>query len=198
MNDLVPPEATLRIDSGDAPVDAGAEQDAEAQAAEPVLNEQQAQLLTQTLHEEQNLLMGALTGFFAAMVGAGIWATVTVVTEYQIGWMAVGIGFFVGFAVRFAGKGIAPVFGAVSAVMALVGCAVGNLMTFTYFIAMSEGLTFMDVVTQLDFAIAFDILSSTFEVMDVLFYGLAAYFGYKYAFRQVTQQDLDKALGKGF
>ncbi len=198
MNDLVPPEATLRIDSGDAPVDAGAEQDAEAQAAEPVLNEQQAQLLMQTLHEEQNLLMGALTGFFAAMVGAGIWATVTVVTEYQIGWMAVGIGFFVGFAVRFAGKGIAPVFGAVSAVMALVGCAVGNLMTFTYFIAMSEGLTFMDVVTQLDFAIASDILSSTFEVMDVLFYGLAAYFGYKYAFRQVTQQDLDKALGKGF
>jgi len=143
-------------------------------------------------------LMGALTGFLAAMVGAGIWATVTVVTEYQIGWMAVGIGFLVGFAVRLAGKGVAPAFGAVSAVMALFGCAVGNLMTFTYFIAMSEGMSFMEVVTQLDFAIAAEILTSTFEAMDVLFYGLAAYFGYKYAFRQVTQADLDKALGKGF
>lgn len=198
MNDLVPPEGMLRIDSDDAPVDADTEQKAEARAEEPMLNEQQAQVLMQTLHEEQNLMMGALTGFFAAMVGAGIWATVTVVTEYQIGWMAVGIGFLVGFAVRFAGKGISPVFGAVSAVMALVGCAVGNLMTFTYFIAMSEGLSFMDVATQLDFAIAFEILTSTFEVMDVLFYGLAAYFGYKYAFRQVTQQDLDRVLGKGF
>ena len=198
MNDLVPPQGTFTIDSDHAPVESDAEKKAEAQAEEPVLNEQQAQLVMQTLHEEQNLLMGALTGFFAAMVGAGIWATVTVVTEYQIGWMAVGIGFLVGLAVRFAGKGMAPVFGAVSAVIALVGCGVGNLATYTYLIAMSEGMTFMEVATQLDFAIAFDILASTFEAMDVLFYGLAAYFGYKYAFRQVTQADLDKALGKGF
>jgi len=198
MKDLVPPEGTLTIDSDHAPVETDTEISAEAQAEEPMLNEQQAQLLMQTLHSEQNLLMGALTGFLAAMVGAGIWATVTVVTEYQIGWMAVGIGFLVGFAVRLAGKGVAPAFGAVSAVMALFGCAVGNLMTFTYFIAMSEGMSFMEVVTQLDFAIAAEILTSTFEAMDVLFYGLAAYFGYKYAFRQVTQADLDKALGKGF
>jgi hypothetical protein len=32
--------------------------------------------------------------------------------------------------------------------------------------------------------------------MDLLFYGLAVYFGYKYAFRQITEQDLNRALGK--
>jgi len=30
----------------------------------------------------------------------------------------------------------------------------------------------------------------------VLFYALAGYFGYKYAFRQITEDDLNRALGK--
>jgi len=56
----------------------------------------------------------------------------------------------------------------------------------------------MEVAAQLNAAIVIELLASTFEVMDILFYGLAAYFGYKTAFRQVTQADLDRALGKGF
>ncbi len=199
MKDLVPPEGTFSIESDKVPdnVDvAGRDEAAETQ--ETALNDQQAAMLMQTLHEEQNLLMGSLSGFFAAIVGAGVWAAVTVATDYQIGWMAVGIGFLVGYAMRLAGKGIAPVFGAVSAVLSLLGCAVGNLLTFIWIIASAEGLPFMEVASQLNPAIVIEILTSTFEAMDILFYGLAAYFGYKTAFRQVTQADLDRALGKGF
>jgi len=199
MKDLVPPKGTFSVESDKVPdnVDvAGSDEAAETQ--ETVLNDQQTAMLMQTLHEEQNLLMGSLSGLFAAIVGAGVWAAVTVATEYQIGWMAVGIGFLVGYAMRFAGKGIAPVFGAVSAVLSLFGCAVGNLLTFTWLIASTEGLPFMEIASQLNPAIVIEILTSTFEAMDILFYGLAAYFGYKTAFRQVTQADLDRALGKGF
>jgi hypothetical protein len=39
-------------------------------------------------------------------------------------------------------------------------------------------------------------LSATFAPIDLLFYALAGYFGYKYAFRQITEQDLNRALGK--
>jgi len=199
MKDLVPPKGTLTAESDNFPDDVDlASIDAAEQTPESVLTEQQAVMLMQALHEEQNLLIGGLSGLVAAMVGAGVWAAVTVATEYQIGWMAVGIGFLVGYAVRFAGKGITPVFGAVSSVISLLGCAVGNLLTFTWFIASAEGISFMNVAVQLDFAIIVEILVSTFEVMDILFYGLAAYFGYKTAFRQVTQADLDRALGKGF
>lgn len=199
MKDLIPPEGTLTVDSDNIPEDVDlASIDAVEETSEPELTEQQAVMLMQTLHEEQNLVMGGLSGFVAAMLGAGIWAAVTVATEYQIGWMAVGIGFLVGYAVRFAGKGIAPVFGAISAVLSLLGCAVGNVLTFAWFIAAAEGMSFMEVVGQLDFAIVVGLLTATFEVMDILFYGLAVYFGYKTAFRQVTQADLDKALGKGF
>ena len=200
MKNLVPPEGTLSIDSDAIPDDDAdlASIDTAEEASEPVLNEQQAMMLMQSLHEEQNLVMGGLTGLIAAMVGAGAWAAVTIATEYQIGWMAVGIGFLVGYAVRFTGKGISPVYGAVSAVLSLLGCAVGNVLTFAWFIASAEGMSFMEVVGQLNFAIVVGLLASTFEAMDILFYGLAAYFGYKTAFRQVTQADVDKALGKGF
>ncbi len=199
MKDLVPPESTFSVESDKVPdnVDvAGSDEAAETQ--DTALNDQQAAMLMQTLRGEQNLLMGSLSGLFAAIVGAAAWAAVTVATEYQIGWMAVGIGFLVGYAMRLTGKGITPVFGAVSTVLSLLGCAVGNLLTFTWIIASAEGLPFMEIASQLNLAIVIEILTSTSEAMDILFYGLAAYFGYKTAFRQVTQADLDRALGKGF
>ena len=72
---------------------------------EPALSDQQLQMALNTLRSEQNLFIGALAGLAAAMLGAGVWAAVTVLTEYQIGWMAVGIGVLVGFSMRFAGIG---------------------------------------------------------------------------------------------
>lgn len=167
-------------------------------AEEPVISEQEAQMALDALRSEQKLIPATLAGIVAAMIGGGIWATVTIVTEYQIGWMAIGIGFLVGFTVRIVGKGIDQTFGAVSAVLSLFGCMVGNVLTVAYFVAVNEGMEFMDVVSQLDFALTYELLVSTFQIMDVLFYGLAAYFGYRYAFREITQDDFKRVLGKSF
>lgn len=163
---------------------------------EPALSDQQMQMAMDSLRSEQNIVAGALAGLAAALLGAGIWAVVTIVTEYQIGWLAVGIGVLVGFSVRFAGKGIDQTFGIAGAVLSLVGCVVGNVLTMTYFISVSEGMSFMDILVQLDFAITYELLASTFEIIDVLFYGMAVYFGYKYSFRQVSEDDFNRALGK--
>ncbi len=164
---------------------------------EPAISDHQMQMAMETLRSEQNLLVGTLAGFVASLTGAGVWALVTVVTEYQIGWMAVGIGVLVGFSIRLAGKGIDQTFGIAGAALALIGCVVGNVLTMTYFIAANEGMSFMDILVQLDFAITYELLASTFEIIDVLFYGMAVYFGYKYAFRQVSEDDFNRVLGKG-
>ncbi len=164
---------------------------------EPAISDHQMQMAMDTLRSEQNLLVGTLAGFVASLTGAGVWALVTVVTEYQIGWMAVGIGVLVGFSIRLAGKGIDQTFGIAGAALALIGCVVGNVLTMTYFIAANEGMSFMDILVQLDFAITYELLASTFEIIDVLFYGMAVYFGYKYAFRQVSEDDFNRVLGKG-
>lgn len=168
----------------------------EEQAAEFALTEDEARRAMEFFREEQNLAMGTLYGLIAAFAGAAIWAGVTIATEYQIGWMAVGIGFLVGVAVRQVGKGVDQVFGIVGAVMALLGCVLGNVFTVAYFIARQTGTPLTEVLTQIDADTLLELLASTFQVMDLLFYAMAVYFGYRYAFRELTMDDFDRALGR--
>jgi hypothetical protein len=160
------------------------------------VSEQEAERALEVFREEQNLVVGSMAGLTAAVTGAAVWAGVTVVTEYQIGWMAVGLGFLVGIAMRTMGKGIDQVFGVVGAAMALVGCVLGNVFTIAWYISAQTGSSLISVLTQLDIALMIDLITETFQVMDILFYGLALYFGYKYAFRQLTSDDFNRALGR--
>jgi hypothetical protein len=160
------------------------------------ISEQDAERALDVFRQEQNLVVGSMAGLVAAVSGAAVWAGVTVVTEYQIGWMAVGLGFLVGIAIRTMGRGIDQVFGVVGAVMALVGCVLGNVFTIAWYISAQTGSSLMSVLTQLDMELMIDLITESFQVMDILFYGLALYFGYKYAFRQLTSDDFNRALGR--
>ena len=168
----------------------------EEQAAEFALTEGEAQRAMEFFREEQNLAMAVIYGLFAALAGAAVWAGVTIATEYQIGWMAIGIGFLVGIAVRAGGKGIDPIYGIVGAALSLVGCALGNLFTIAWFVSQQYGVPVSEVLAGLDLDLVIELMSSTFQFMDVLFYGLAVYFGYRYAFRQLTADDFNRALGR--
>lgn len=173
------------------------EAQSEAQPVEvPEISDHQAQMAFETFQSEQNLMMGTLAGLIASVAGAGIWAAVTIMTDYQIGFMAVGIGVMVGFAVRYTGKGMNPSFGAVAAAMSLLGCVLGNILYISYYVAGNQEMAYIDILTQLNYGLMVEMLRATFAPVDLLFYGLAGYFGYKYAFRQITEQDLNRALGK--
>ena len=150
-------------------------------------------LTLEALRSEQSLAMGVSAGLIAAIAGAAAWGVVTAYTGNQVGWMAIGVGFMVGFAVRVAGKGIDPAFGVVSAVLSMLGCVLGNLWTMTYFIAAKQGVPFLKAVSQLNPEIAVNIMVSTFNYMDVVFYSLALYFGYKYGFRRITKDELKQS-----
>lgn len=167
---------------------------APAPEPEPRIDPIQLQFAIEQLRSHQNLLGGALAGAAGAAVGAGLWAGVTVATGYQIGWIAVGIGFGVGFAVRAAGKGIDRVFGYLGAGLALLGCAVGNLLAVCGIVAKQEEIPFLDLLSQLDLAVIQELMVATFSPMDLLFYGIALYEGYKLSFRQLTQEELRTLL----
>lgn len=159
-------------------------------AAPPEIDEMKMQMLMISLKENQNLSMGILGGFIAALAGASIWAIITAVTEYQIGFMAIGVGFLVGYAVRYLGQGVDQVYGFIGGGLSLVGCLLGNVLTACIFYAEAEAVPFMDVVGSLDFSIALEILVESFAPMDILFYGIAVYYGYKWSFRQLTDEEL--------
>lgn len=145
------------------------------------------------LRKEENLLMGLLLGFAAAMVGAVLWGVITVATGYQIGYMALGVGLMVGFAVRLGGKGLGQIFGIGGAVLALLGCVMGNLCSGIGFIAQEAQMTIPEVLALMDASIAFEWLKESASPMDILFYAIAVYEGYRFSFRQVTDEELAQA-----
>ncbi len=151
--------------------------------------------LAQSLQSEQNLVLAVAAGLAAALVGAALWAGVTLASGYQIGFMAVGVGFLVGLVVRVAGKGISPPFGVVGAVCSLLGCALGNLLAVVAIVADSEGVPFGSVLGQLSSDVIAELMVATFNPMDLLFYGIAIYEGYRLSFRQVSAEELQTRLG---
>lgn len=146
------------------------------------------------LRAEQNLSAGLGAAVVAAVVGAAIWALITVTTEYQIGWMAVGVGFLVGAANRWAGKGIDKVFAVVGAGSALFGCMLGNLFTVLHFVGEAQDLGVVQVLTMIDPGAIPDLMIATFSPMDLLFYGIAVYEGYKLSLRELTDRDIARAI----
>jgi hypothetical protein len=166
--------------------------------AKPKYDEVQLQYALDQLRSEQNLALGTAAGLTGALVGACIWALITVVTEFQIGWLAVAVGFLVGIAVRTFGKGIDKVFGFVGAVLALLGCLAGNVLALCAMIATDQDLGFFEVLSRLDLKIIQELMAATFSPVDLLFYAIALYEGYKLSFRRVTEQDIEaKIRGQG-
>ena len=141
---------------------------------------------------EQNLPLGFLAGAVACLAGAGLWALITVITEYQIGYMAVAVGLMVGFAIRYAGKGIDQIFGIMGAGLSLIGCLLGNFLSMVGFAANSENVGFIDTLVSIDVSVIPQVMMDTFSPIDLLFYGLAIYEGYKFSFRPITEEEVAK------
>lgn len=169
---------------------------AEPPAEDSTIDVARLQSLQRRLEAEQSLTGGLCAGLGAALAGAAIWAVVTVTTQFQIGWMAVGVGFVVGHAVRVYGKGVTKPFGILGAGFALAGCVLGNLMSVCGFVAKQESIPVGSMIlsTLAQPLLAWELLRLSFQPMDLLFYGIALYEGYKFSFRRITQQELADAL----
>jgi hypothetical protein len=142
-----------------------------------------------TLRSEQNLTMAIVFGLAASLLGAVLWAVITVATGYQIGYMAIAIGFMAGFAVRKGGKGVDKVFGITGAVFALLGCLLGNVLSIIGYVANSENLGYFQTLSMVDYSLIPSVMAESFSALDILLYGIAIYEGYKFSFRQITEEE---------
>ena len=163
-------------------------------APEPEYDEAKLQDLMLELEGRQSLGLGIVGGLVAAVVSAVAWALLTVLTGWQLGIVAVGVGFLVGTGVRIAGKGISKTFGVVGAALALLGCAAGNLFSVCIIIAQQSEVPLGEVLGRLTPAVIAELMKVTFHPMDVVFYAFAAYEGYRLSFRKVTDEELAACL----
>jgi antitoxin component YwqK of YwqJK toxin-antitoxin module len=145
------------------------------------------------IRKHQDFSFALIGGSLTALLCAVLWAVITIAMERQIGFMAIGLGFIVGYAVQFFGAGIDPKFGYLGAGLSLLGCVIGNLFCQVGFIANAESVSYLEVLSYLNLTLTMDIIVDTFQPMDLLFYGFAIYEGYRFAFRKFSEEELQKA-----
>ena len=58
---------------------------------------------------------------------------------------------------------------------------IGNLLTISWFLAQDSGAPFFSTLASLDFGLVTELMRATFAPMDLLFYAIAAYCGFRYA-----------------
>jgi len=169
-----------------------ANDDSTQKSSEIEIDQEKLNQWIEKLRLDQNLPLGILGGLIATIIGGILWAAITVATEYQIGFMAVAIGLMVGFAVRITGRGLDKIFGIMGALLSVFGCILGNFLSLVGFAANEEGYGYLETLRMIDYSIIPDIMLSTFSPMDILFYGLAIYEGYRFSFRKITEEELLK------
>jgi hypothetical protein len=167
----------------------------ELQTTTPAVTPLDRELLS-NLFAQQNLPLAIVGGMVAAIAGGLAWAVVTVASGYQIGWMAIGIGFLVGMAVRTLGKGMTKTFGIAGGGFSLFGCALGNLLAICGLVAQSADAPLVSTTLAIlsEPAAAIEFMKLSFSPMDVVFYAIAVYEGYKFSFRQISDEELEVML----
>lgn len=160
----------------------------------PAIDPQKLKRYMDRIRDDQNLMMGILGGLAGAGIGAVLWAVITVLTQYQIGYMALGVGFLAGLGVKFLGRGIDPAFQFAGAALALAGCLAGNFMVMIAFGTMETGLPVSTILSVLTPSLLVELYADAFSVIDLLFYGLAVSIGYKTALTTIPKADLQKLV----
>ena len=154
------------------------------------INEQVIREKIERMKQEQNLGLGILGGVIGGLIGAVIWAVIIYVTEYQIGLLAIGVGFLVGYGVRILGKGIDKTFGIVGGIIALISVMLGNFLASLGFLANYFEVSYFEILITFNYAMTLELLLETFSFMDLVFYGIAVYEGYKFSFRPISKGQL--------
>ncbi len=112
-----------------------------------------------------------IAGCVAAVIGGLVWGGISKATGYEIGWIAIGIGFLCGIAVRSIGKGHGPQFQITAAATALGGIAFGKIFAI-FLYAKAENI-------DLSMGDAIQLLPQFLGPMDALFVAIAVWQAWK-------------------
>lgn len=134
------------------------------------------------VEEEENFSLAIVGGLLASFVCIVIWAAITVITKYQITYMAVGVGFAVGYSIQKFGKGRTLKFAFLGAILSLLTCVLGNLFSVVCLVANEYGdYTYFQAFSELDLETSYSVLLNSFQFTDLFFYAAALYCGFMFS-----------------
>lgn len=161
--------------------------------AATVIDPEDRERVLMHMRSTQRLAPAIVAGAVAAVIGAAIWAAISVFAKQEIGWIAIGLGFVVGMAVRFAGNGFEVRYAVIGAFLSLAGVVLGKFLALCGAFAQMSGVPFSDIVQNFPYQELPAIMRESFQVIDLLFYALAVWCGWKYARREIDDAEIAAA-----
>jgi hypothetical protein len=118
-----------------------------------------------------NLLGGVIGGVVAAIFAAGVWYGVVTITEYQVGFVAIAIGWIVGQGVVLGARGRGSILLIpVSVILTLLALATSEYLIVHHFVSEEfTGVPFPDLELAVDFVTA----SLQDDPLTLVFWGIA-------------------------
>ncbi|MFF6993725.1 hypothetical protein ACFY93_01980 [Streptomyces sp. NPDC008313] len=124
-----------------------------------------------------NIGLGLAAALAAAVVAAGVYGAVIGLTEHEIGYAAVGVGFLIGLAAgRFGGRN--PVLPVVSVLLSAASVYIGQLVGTAMIGAKDLGVDFSELFFD-HFGLVQDAWKETADPLTFLFFAIAAYVAFQ-------------------
>ncbi len=142
-----------------------------ANCAESIERELQAET------ENPNVIVAVLAGLAAAVVGTLVWYGVVVITNYQVGFIAVGVGWLIAMAVVLgSGRKRGPALQAISVAITLAALVVSQYLIVRYSaveLLAEEGITGLPLLMPLDLMIDLVVTSIGENLITLIFWAIA-------------------------
>jgi hypothetical protein len=134
--------------------------------------------------ETRSLLPAIGAGLVAAVVGGIVWGLIVKVSDYEIGFAALGVGFIVGTAVVLGAGGRRGLpYQVVAVVLALLGILLGKYLAFVWSVNDQAEEAGISVDLGLFSGDSFDLFtdreSGVWSWFDLLWIGIAAYIAFR-------------------
>lgn len=125
------------------------------------------------------MVLATCAGLVACFAGAVLWGAVTVFTGYELGIIAIALGLMVGGVIAFVKKSDHIYFGIIGALLALIACVLGKYFGMIGLIAQEYSVGYFNCMQNLTTDMVVSLFKETFSPIDLLFYGLAIYEGFR-------------------
>jgi len=149
--------------------------------------EQQVELAI-IAEQKQNIPLGICAGVACGIICAITWAAITVSTGWQIGYLAWAIGGAIGLAMWVSGRGMESTYGTYAAIIALCAIVLGNLLVLPIYVAHTNDVGYLQAIDVLSFEDVKEYLIGGFNIIDLVFYSIAALAAYRLSYKELETQ----------
>jgi hypothetical protein len=129
--------------------------------------------------ENPNLIGALLVGVVAALAASLVWYAAVAITNYQLGILAVGVGWLIGQAVVFgSGRKRGPALQAISVGITIVAMALSEYLIVRHFVVEAlteEGYTDFALFLPLDVMVEIMLEGIKADLLTLLFWGIAVW-----------------------